>query len=169
MKLLKLKYDPKKRRTLVRWTQAGEGGIDELELDSPDEPHPDLLSALQDLAPIVLAACDWHEMEHVDTSTGEVLPSLSVDVRGITIKEMDDDFLGEIDAVLITAMRPLDWIGTPLVVNTPLAPAQMLPHPRAEELIEKVGYHALRFAKGVRAPEKPRDVQSSMFVLNRAD
>ncbi|GIV82848.1 MAG: hypothetical protein KatS3mg051_2202 [Anaerolineae bacterium] len=139
MKITKLKLDPAKGITL-QWEQETAAGEPETySLTSKDAPSQDLYDALQALAPVVASAC----MIDVD---GTYTDYEDLTVRGVTVRYSSDH-----TSVVITALRRLDWIETPLVLNTPLAPVQMIPGHDVPRLLEKLLDEAEAYIEGKRA------------------
>lgn len=128
MNLSKIKYDGDITVTL----KYVDGNAD-YEAVIRDRPHPDFAAALQALAPKVLEIVELKEVKE-DT----------VDVRGVTFSESEDD------RVTITALRRLSWTKCPLVLNTPNAPVEELPHGTATRL-NTLKREAIAYLQGKRA------------------
>lgn len=97
---------------------------DERTLKSDEAPHPAFLAALQALRPAVADACLLTPRDE----SGDVLPDelaellSTITVRSVVWRDTDDG-----DGIVVTALRELDGIGTPLVLNTPFATPDLLP------------------------------------------
>lgn len=155
MDVTKLSHNPKDPRVRVEWTDdAG----NERTLTSRKRPHPDFVDALAALRPVVAEACMIATTEDLDTDP--VLEQLSV--RGLTLRALDDA-----EGVTITALREVDWTAAPLVLNTPFAPVEMLPHGRAERLVDRAVMEARLFVGGKRAPGEP-DLFEDLDAEDRA-
>ena len=142
--LTKFSFNPKDGKVLARWTEpSAEGGRDQYELTSTDPPHPDLVDALEALAPVVAEACELRD------TNGRVYAD-QLAVRGLTLKDTLDADGGDAEGVTITALRELPWSNAPLVLNTPFAPLDSLPHPRAERLVQAVAAEAVAYVNGKR-------------------
>lgn len=101
--LLKLSYAPKDHEIKVKYVQSTpDGRIETVTLESAEEPKAELVSALQAMVPHVIALGELPD-EWADDLT----------VRGVTINR------GEAVGLTITALRQLEDIMTPLVLNTP--------------------------------------------------
>lgn len=138
MTITKLSHNPADPRTRVEWTD--DAGNDRT-LVSRQRPHPDLVEALANLRPVVAEAC-------MLTDGGEPIDPIleHLTVRGLTLRSLEDA-----EGVTITALREVDWTGSPLVLNTPFASIEMLPSARTERLVEAAVREAALFVEGKRA------------------
>ena len=131
-RLLKFSYAPKDHDVTVRYEQdTPDGRIETITIESAEEPAPELVAALQGMAPHVCALCEFPP-EWADEIT----------VRGVTIKP------GEADGLTITATRALVRIQTPLVVNTPFTTEFGT---KCAKALEELEARALGYADGERA------------------
>jgi len=160
MNFVKIKHDPNSLETVLRWEEPSEtGNIDTHEYTSKDEPHPDFIAALDALKGVVCKACgitptlkELACMEYDDLELdyeNQLSAFVEMTIRGVTLKDSSLD--GEaVAGVTITALRKLDWCSAPLVINTPFAPIETLPHPRTWDLIEHLKSEARAFVNGKR-------------------
>lgn len=103
-RLLKFSYSPKDSKVLVRWEQdTPDGRIETVTIESAEEPAPALVRALGAMAPHVCALCEFPKEWAAD-----------ITVRGVTINRSGDS-----EGLTITALRQLERLMTPLVLNTP--------------------------------------------------
>lgn len=138
MQFEKIKYDPKKVETVLRWTEMNDNNaLDTHELTSKDEPHPDFTIALQALRDVVRDACELPE-------------GAELTIRGLTLKDTTDEEGDAVQGVTITALRELGWCNAPLVLNTPFAPVHSIPHVDAYDLVDEVVDQAKAFVRGKR-------------------
>lgn len=145
MNVTKVSHNPKEMHTRVEWTDAAGN---ERTLASRKRPHPDLPDALADLRMTVAEACLLFDVTEQADDEPNVLAHLVV--RGFTLREVDDA-----QGVTITALRSVDWTESPLVLNTPFAPVEMLPTMGAERLIRRAALEGQLFVGGKRAPGDP--------------
>lgn len=103
MRFTKIKYDGS--TVLLTWTTKKVTGEEvRHELTSPQDPHPDFLSALDEFRPTVL------ELLELDEDYGSGLR-----VQSLSINEEKDGRIG----CVVTSLKTLDAAHSPLVLNTP--------------------------------------------------
>jgi len=115
----------------VRW----QDGDDEHEIVSPDPPRPALRRALDAFKPV---AC---ELAMIPAPEDELW------LQTVALRKDDDGNRG----MTITMLRNLDWISTPLVVNTPYASLTMIPRDDLAELLFALAEEAEAYVEGKRA------------------
>jgi hypothetical protein len=105
-RLLKFSYAPKDHKVLVKWEQdTPDHRVETLTVESAEEPAPRLVAALEAMAPHVRALCELPPESPASPH--------HITVRGVTITH------GESTGLTITALRALENLMTPLVLNTP--------------------------------------------------
>ena len=103
--LLKLSYTPKDHEVKIKYTQTTpDGRVETVTLESAEEPRGELIDALQALAPFVCELCEFPAEWGCDGLT----------VRGVTVNRSEAS-----RGLTITALRALEHLMTPLVLNTP--------------------------------------------------
>lgn len=131
-RLLKFSYAPKDHKVMVRYEQdTPDGRIETITIESAEEPAPELVRALEALAPHVCALCEFPAEWTAD-----------ITVRGVTLN------LGESKGLTITATRALAGLMTPLVLNTPHTTEFGQKCAAALEVLERC---AIGYADGERA------------------
>lgn len=119
MTFTKIKYNLKKSKVELAWT-TGEG--EEHTLKHTEPPRPAFWEALQACKALVVSMCMLQDQEHLLT------------IRSVTLKYTDENSTsGASRGIVITALRELDWIDTPQVVNTPFASLTLIPAPLGED------------------------------------
>jgi len=155
-RITKLGWTPKTGRLALAWEfpSATEGEWDEFSFSRKVKPHPDLLGALQALAPHVVEICELEDLQEP-----------AIEVRSVTYTWAHD-----VMGAVITALRQLQNSPAPLVLNTPHKPsapygdeegdpAQLLSEPTVLAL-RRLANEAREFLGGKRAPE-PQDEQEA--------
>ncbi len=132
MRISKVNHNPTSGKTTIEYGTVENEGKDHLDhvLHTGDEPHRDLLAALDALKPEVEGLAELPE-GYLDA------------VRGVTLHRDDDD--PEVYTVTYTATKALDKSKSPLVVNTPAV------EPANRSKIETVLKRAKEFIEGRRA------------------
>lgn len=107
-RLLKFKYGSgsSDKKVLIKFEVENSGDYDTFTFESNDDAHPDLRSALKNLAPHLLENCEVEDNR------------LPVNVLGVTCtyKTMES---GLIRGLVITGARDLEDSNSPLVLNSP--------------------------------------------------
>ena len=130
--LLKLSYAPKDHQVKIKYTQTTpDGRVETVTLESAEEPRAELVAALDAMAPYVVALGEL-PAEWLDALT----------VRGVTINR------GEAVGLTITALRKLEHLMTPLVLNTPYTTEF---GEACEMALDTLEEQALAYAEGDRA------------------
>lgn len=131
-RLLKFSYAPKDHKVLVKWEQdTPDHRVETLTVESAEEPAPELVLALKAMATHVCALCEFPAEWSTD-----------ITVRGVTINH------GESKGLTITALRELQGLMTPLVLNTPHTTEF---GKKCGEALEALEAAALGYAEGERA------------------
>jgi len=148
-RICKVGWTPKTSRLRLEWeTPSGGEEWDEATISLKCTPHPDLLAALQALAPHVVEICEMEDLQEP-----------AIEVRSVTYTWAHD-----VMGAVITALRHLQNSPAPLVLNTPHKPsdwygdqedgdpAQLLPEHTVRAL-RQLQKEAIEFLEGKRAPE----------------
>lgn len=152
-RITKIGWTPKTGRLALAWELPAkdEGEWDEFSFSRKVKPHPDLLAALQALAPHVVELCELEDLREP-----------AIEVRSVTYTWAHD-----VMGAVVTALRHLQNSPAPLVLNTPhkpsdaygedeADPAQLLPEHTVRALRE-LAREAVAFLDGKRAPEAGED------------
>lgn len=151
-RLLKLKYNSgstDKKVFLKYEEQSADGPVNVISFESNEEPHPDLIKALQDMAKHLQEICE------IETLSGRLIT-----VRGITVtyKKMDDGRL--IRGLVISGTRELYTSQSPMSLNSPHKPEDPYSPtgdeaycltPECVEDVERVVREAFAYLDGKRA------------------
>lgn len=126
--------------TTIRWQDRKREEIVEHEMKSSEDPRPELLTAIAAFIPFVIEICEfpkaWTE---------------AVSVSGVSLSEVemkDGVFIG----IVITAMKRLENIPTPVLINTPFIVDEMWPK-GLQKAVERLEGEALKFRDGDRAQQ----------------
>jgi hypothetical protein len=138
MEIKKIKYEAKHEKVEIEWGSVqGPEGRDTVahSLTSFDPPHPDFVVALDSIVPGVLSLLELFE----EYSAG-------MTVRGITFASVSEDQEGAV----VTCLKELVAVPSPLVLNTPLFPIGVRPG-LDEKAFDRIRAEASRYIRGKRA------------------
>lgn len=112
MEFTKIRHDSKGKTTLEWHERRGKDLVAQT-LESKEPPRPEFLTALQSFIPIVVDLLGVPELWAKDMT----IRSVALKVTG---GDDEDDGAGGREGIVITAVKTLDGLSRPLVINTPL-------------------------------------------------
>lgn len=104
----KIKHEPKSGAVFLAWENDHDGKTDVYSFKCEETPTPEFLSALSALKADVIRVCDLPD----DYANGMI-------VRGVSISH------AEKMSVVFTALKTVDLVDAPFVINTPGHPPRM--------------------------------------------